>query len=197
MLPAFILSTVPAATRSINTNSSPFFPGNKKLGLQRGSSTARSAGWRGSSPRRGPDDATPRFFRPSSAVFLGKFDTPVCQLFWHVSPLRPLRSRDERRGADTRVPAIYSASRNDMRVVQSNIGTGEEDKKEDGRMESVAKEDRKRERRRFNFLIRPSNGAPTEFHSPPPPPCSSSKLRINVLSFYFVSFIDSSFFFFF
>lgn len=78
----------------------------------------------------------------------------------------------------------------DMRVVQSNIGTGEEDKKEDGRMESVAKEDRKRERRRFNFLIRRSNGAPTEFHSPP---CSSSKFRMNVLSFYFVSFIDSSF----
>lgn len=120
------LAFIPCRTSRNTIHQHEFFsiPGNKKLGLQQPS---RSAGWRGSSPRRGPDDATPRFFRPSSAVFFGKFDTPVCQLFWHVSPLRPSRKRDERRGADTRVPAIYSASRlvNDMRVVQSDIGTGE------------------------------------------------------------------------
>jgi len=53
--------------------------------------------------------------------FLGKFDTPVCQLFWHVSPLCGLSRR-----ADTysRTRTHSTSSRVTtwtMRVVQSEI----------------------------------------------------------------------------
>lgn len=148
---------VPATRRSINTNSSPR---KQKAWTATAVATRRSAGWRGSSPRRGPDDATPRFFRPSSAVFFGKFDTPVCQLFWHVSPLRPPHKRDERRGADTRVPAIYSASRlvNDMRVVQSDIGTGEENKKRGREEERWNRWQKRTERRKSREKRREGRG---------------------------------------
>ena len=127
------------------------------------------------------------FDRVLRVVLFGKFDTPVCQLFWHVSPLRPLQRRaNEGRGTDTRAfrPPIRPplVSRNDMRVVQSDIEQWNARKKKRERREEKRKhvpvrETRKtyiygrrstiesrwslkksngsgRERGRFNFLIR-------------------------------------------
>lgn len=53
--------------------------------------------------------------------FLGKFDTPVCQLFWHVSPLCGLSRRADTYSRTRTHSTSSRVTTRTMRVVQSEI----------------------------------------------------------------------------
>lgn len=78
---------------------------------------------------------------------IGKFDTPVCQLFWHVAPLYSL---SRRRHTFTEDPFDLSFSRvTTMRVVQSEI----EKKKEKQQKKRKKKREKERRGREFFFSL--------------------------------------------